>query len=128
MRVGEAIPKNSVIIFIVLELINWINMICPKCGTRLPPKITKCHFCGNEVFCENAIVCRNEITYTDKFIALFTVLALSIAISAFFYTYLAEFENPNRAMGSLFFGFLAGLFYLVISSYLVRHLIDPMLK
>ena len=103
-------------------------MICPDCGTRLSSTLKKCHFCGNEVFCETEMVCKNEITYIDKFIALFTVLALTIAISAFFYTYLAEFENPLRAIGSILFGSVAVGVYWFFNSYFVRMLIDPMLK
>jgi len=103
-------------------------MICPECGTRLPPNSNKCHFCGNDIFYRNETLCKTETTFLDKFVAVFTVLALIFAISAFFYTYLAEFGNPLRAIGSLVFGFLAGISYILLGPILVKNLIDPILK
>jgi hypothetical protein len=95
-------------------------MICPECGTRLPEGSTKCHFCGTE------ISLKTETSVIDKFIALFTVWAFFIAVSIWFYTILDGVSQRSNI--SIIGGILVTGFYVAISPWTIKTIIDPILK
>lgn len=98
-------------------------MICPECGTRLPVGISKCHFCGNE------ISPAKETSFIDKFIALFTFMALFVAAVVMFYTfYQGQKSYDVRVVASLVSASLLILIYWLVSPFAIKYLIDPIIK
>ncbi|MHB8164874.1 MAG: hypothetical protein ACYDDV_11150 [Methanoregula sp.] len=97
-------------------------MICSECGTRLPKGMTKCHFCGN------SLSVTNETSFIDKFVALFTLLAVFIAIIVFFYSYTEGISSDVtlRAVTSIVVGAVLTCFYWLMSPLMIKTLIDPL--
>jgi len=102
-------------------------MLCPECGIRLPAHIRKCHFCGAEItnFVDNS-------KFIDKFVALFTLLALFVALIVFFNGYVEGTGKelvPNamvRAVIAIVIAALLTFFYWLISPLMIRTLIDSL--
>jgi len=98
-------------------------MICPECGTRLPAGVTKCHFCGYE------IIPTITTSFIEKFIALFTFIALLIAAIVMFYTfYQGQKSEIVRVVASLFSAIILISIYWLVSPLAIKYLIDPLNK
>jgi len=97
-------------------------MICPNCGTRLPVGITKCHFCGNE------IIPAEETNFVHKFVALFTLMVIFLALVALFYSYDEGIISDNiiRLFVSTLEGGLITCVYWLLTPLMMKTLIDPL--
>ena len=98
-------------------------MICPNCGTRLPIGIVKCHFCGIKVT-------RARMTdFTDKFVALFTLMAFFVSVVILFYTIWGNVgDMGTRAIISMIIGLGITYLYWKFSPCMVKVFIDSKIK
>ena len=97
-------------------------MICPDCGTRLPVGITKCHFCGNEITPAKEGRVPN---FVDKFVALFTLLAVFLTLITIFYLF--NVDKNDRLGISIAEAVIVTAIYWVISPLAIKYLIDTKL-